>query len=624
MNEPSPSHFIHQRIVHDLKTGHYATRRWSGLPGPAAQHQTAPLDSARIRTRFPPEPNGHLHFGHAKSICLNFGLAEQYGGACHLRLDDTNPETEDEVFELSIMEAVRWMGYAWQSSSGTHHYHASDYFPFLYECAHWFILQGLAYVDSQSAEQVREQRGTLSTPGIASPWRTRSIAENKSLFENMQEGKYPDGAHVLRLKIDMASPNLNMRDPTIYRIRHTAHHRTGSAWRVYPMYDYAHCISDALENISHSLCTLEFDDHRPLYDWILKHLSEGGLIQSPPPQQIEFARLNLTHTILSKRKLVLLVSEGHVSGWDDPRMPTLIGARRRGYTAEGLREFVRRIGVARADTWIDYGILEECIRDDLNQRALRRLVVLKPLRLVIDNYPEDKPTLCLIPNHPQDALRGKREVLFTRELWIEEEDFMEHPLADFFRLSPGGRVRLRYGFVIECVGVEKDQEGHIICVHAHYFPDSQSGTAGSSQYKVKGNIHWVSKQHGVSLNIRLYDRLFHTAHPGDGPSPNITASTPVSDTHLPHSASEPFLNDLNPHSLKSITAWGEPALGTAQTGEYFQFERHGYFVVDPIDSRSGALVFNRTVNLKDTRSGEQAIPTSSTPVRVKKVPPEKK
>ncbi len=570
------SNFIRQIIEADLAAGKHAGVTWAGKPGPAAAHAGAPLDTAKIRTRFPPEPNGYLHIGHAKSICLNFGLARDYGGACHLRFDDTNPEKEEQEYVDSIIEAVRWLGFDW----GDDLYYASDYFDFMYAAAEYLIESGHAYVDSQSAEEMRASRGTLTEPGRDSPWRGRSAAENLDLFRRMAAGEFADGAHVLRAKIDMASANINLRDPAIYRIRHAEHHRSGGKWRVYPMYTYAHPIEDALERISHSLCTLEFEDQRPFYDWLLERLAEGGLLARPLPQQIEFARLNLTYAVLSKRKLIQLVQEGHVDGWDDPRLPTLAGARRRGYTPEGFRLFAERIGVAKADSWIDYGVLEECMRDDLNARAERRVAVLDPLKLIIDNYPQGQSEECLAPNHPQLPKLGRRALPFSRELWIEREDFEEVPPKGYFRLFPGNAVRLRYGYVVKCTGCEKDAAGKVVAVHCEYLPDSKSGTPGADAHKVKGNIHWLSANHADACETRLYDRLFAAESPGAG--------------------GRDFLQDLNPRSKRVVRAFLEPALKNARPEERFQFERHGYFVADRVDSKPGAPVFNRAVTLKDS------------------------
>jgi glutaminyl-tRNA synthetase len=538
------------------------------------QAQGAP-DPARIRTRFPPEPNGYLHIGHAKSICLNFGLAIDYGGACHLRFDDTNPEKEEQEYVDSIVDAVKWLGFDW----GSHLYYASDYFDFMYEAAEHLIQAGHAYVDEQSAEEIRAGRGTLTEAGRESTWRKRAPAESLARFREMRDGRHADGSMVLRAKVDMASPNINLRDPVLYRIRTASHHRTGDKWCLYPMYTYAHPLEDALENVTHSLCTLEFEDQRPFYDWLLERLADGGLLLRPLPQQIEFARLNLTYLVLSKRRLIQLVEDGHVDGWDDPRMPTLAGARRRGYTPEGLRLFTDRIGVSKADSWIEYSVLEDCMREDLNVRAERRMAVLDPLKLIIDNYPEGQAEDCHAPNHPQKPELGKRVVPFTRELWIEREDFMETPPKGSFRLFPGNSVRLRYGYVIKCTSCTKDANGNVNAVHCEYLPDTKSGTPGADSVKVKGNIHWVSAPHAHAGEVRLYDRLFGVPHPG---------------------RDRDFIEDLNPDSMRIITAQLEPALKAAKAEQRFQFERHGYFCADRRDSRAGDPVFNRAVTLRDS------------------------
>jgi len=580
--EASHSNFIRQIVEADLMAGKYAKRRWGGRPGSALSAEHAPLDTAKIRTRFPPEPNGYLHYGHAKSICLNFGLARDYGGSCHLRFDDTNPTKEETEYVDSIREAVKWLGFDW----GDNEYHASDYFEFLYEFAEELVRRGHAYVDSLSAEQMRSLRGTLTEPGKESPYRTRSVDESLKLLREMREGKYAEGEHVLRARIDMAAPNINLRDPAMYRIRHAHHHRTGGTWSIYPTYDWAHGVSDALENITHSICTLEFEDHRPLYNWFNERLAEDwtgydgvkrrGLLQRPLPQQIEFARLNLTYVVLSKRKLIQLVEEKHVDGWDDPRMPTLVGARRRGFTPEGFRLFAERIGVAKADSWIEFSVLEECMREHLNEVAPRRIAVLDPLKLVIENYPEGKDELCEAPNHPQKPEWGKRGLPFSRELWIERDDFAETPPKGYFRLFPGNKVRLRYGYVVECIGYDKASDS----VRCTYDPETKSGTQGAEKVKVKGNIHWLSARHSHAAEVRLYDRLFKVPHPGAG------------DTD--------FLKDLNPGSKKVVTAQLEPALADAKSEERFQFERHGYFVADREDPKAGAPKFNRAVTLRDS------------------------
>ena len=567
---PAPaSNFIRNIIDDDNRSG-----KWQG----------------RVETRFPPEPNGYLHYGHAKSICLNFGLARDYGGVCHMRFDDTNPEKEEQEYVDAILEAVQWLGFDW----GEHLYFASDYFDTMYQCAETLIEAGKAYIDSQSADEIRERRGTLTAPGENSPFRERSVADNLDLFRRMRAGEFAEGTHVLRAKIDMASPNINMRDPVIYRIRHAAHHRTGDRWCIYPLYTYAHPLEDAIENITHSVCTLEFEDQRPFYDWLLDALASAGTFTRPLPQQIEFARLNLTYIVLSKRKLIQLVDGGHVDGWDDPRLPTLIGARRRGYTAEGFREFTSRIGVSKSDAWIDISVLEECMRDHLNDAAPRRVAVLDPLKLIITNYPEGQSETCHAPNHPLKPELGQREMPFSRELWIEREDFMETPSKGFRRLFPGNRVRLRYGFVVECTGCEKDAAGNVVAVHAEYFADSKSGTPGADTYKVKGNLHWISAAHAVPAEVRLYDRLFAVPHPGarrEGDAPELERN---------------FLDDINPHSKETITAWLEPALRDAAPEDRFQFERHGYFVADRHDHTAERPVFNRTVTLKDSWAGKQA------------------
>ncbi len=565
MNNPAPApvNFIRHIVDADLAAG-----RVTG-----------------VVTRFPPEPNGYLHFGHAKSICLNFGLARDYQGRCHLRLDDTNPTKEEQEYVDAIESAVKWLGFDWDS----HHYFASDYFEKLYQFAEALIQSGDAYVDSQTADEIRANRGTLTSPGKNSPFRDRAAEENLRIFREMRNGKHPDGSHVLRAKIDMASPNMNLRDPVIYRIRHAEHHRTGSTWCIYPMYDYAHPLSDAIESITHSICTLEFEDHRPLYDWLLAKVAAcGHLDPKALPHQYEFARLNLTYVVLSKRKLVELISAKAVDGWDDPRMPTLVAARRRGYTPEGFRRFAEMIGVSKSDGWIDYSVLEECMRDHLNETALRKVAVLNPVKLILENIPEGHTEDCFAPNHPQNPDLGKRAMPLSRALWIEREDFQETPVKGFFRLSPGAQVRLRYAYVIECTGFEKDTNGVITEIRARIFEDSKSGTPGADLYKVKGNIHWVSAKHAYIAQVRLYDRLFAHPTPGarrEGDAPDLERN---------------FLDDLNPNSLQVITAAMEPSLKDAKPEDRFQFERHGYFVADLKDSAPGAPIFNRTVTLKDS------------------------
>ncbi|MEQ1600512.1 MAG: glutamine--tRNA ligase/YqeY domain fusion protein [Methylophilaceae bacterium] len=573
------SNFIRQIIERDIEQGTYATRRWAGSPGDAAYQAAGLPDPAKIRTRFPPEPNGYLHIGHAKSICLNFGLARDYDGVCHMRFDDTNPEKEEQEYVDSITDAVQWLGFGWEAFGTSHLYYASNYFDFMYRAAEALIQSGHAYVDQQTAEEMRANRGTLTEAGKDSPWRNRPAEESLTLFREMRDGKHADGSLILRAKIDMAAPNINLRDPAIYRIKRATHHNTGDKWCIYPMYTFAHPIEDALEQITHSICTLEFEDQRPFYDWLLERLVEAALLAQPLPKQYEFARLNLTYVVLSKRKLIELVENHHVSGWDDPRLPTLAGARRRGYTAEGFRLFAERIGVSKADSWIEYTILEDCMREVLNISAERRIAVLDPIKLVINNYPENQSEDCFAPNHPLKPELGKRVVPLTRELWIEREDFEETPPKGYFRLTPGGLVRLRYGYVVKCTGFETDADGKITVVHCEYLPDTKSGTPGSDSIKVKGNIHWVSVNHAYAAEVRLYDRLFKEAHPGAGDSN--------------------YLDDINPNSIKTITAQLEPSLKVANAEDRFQFERHGYFVADRKDSVAGRPVFNRTVTLRD-------------------------
>jgi len=594
--EPIPlaSNFIRAIVEKDLEQHKFATKKWAGTPGDAASQAAGGVDIAKIRTRFPPEPNGYLHIGHAKSIFLNFGLARDYGGICHLRFDDTNPEKESQEYVDSITDAVKWLGFDWQNNGESNLYFASNYFDFMYRAAESLIENGHAYVDSQTADEMRINRGTLTEPGKNSPDRNKSVVENLQLFREMRDGKHADGSLVLRAKIDMASPNINMRDPAIYRIRRAHHHNTGDTWCIYPMYTFAHPVEDALETITHSICTLEFEDQRPFYDWLMEHLAaptkavggivKPGLIAQPVPKQYEFARLNLTYVVLSKRKLIDLVEQKHVSGWDDPRLPTLAGARRRGYVAKGFKLFTDRIGVSKADSWIDYSTLEDCMREVLNASAERRIAVLDPIKLVIDNYPLDsngksKVEDCFAPNHPQKPELGKRVVPLTRELWIEREDFEENPPKGFFRLMPDGMVRLRYGYVVKCTSFEKDAAGKVTVVHCDYLPDTKSGTPGADAIKVKGNIHWVSAAHAYAAEVRLYDRLFSVEHPGEG------------DTD--------YLTQLNPNSVKVITAQLEPSLKDAKPEDRFQFERHGYFVADKTDSLQAVPVFNRTVTLRD-------------------------
>jgi glutaminyl-tRNA synthetase len=524
----------------------------------------------RVHTRFPPEPNGYLHIGHAKAICLNFGVAEEYSGLCNLRMDDTNPTKEDIEFVESIEADVAWLGFEWAGDV----LYAADYFQQMYDYAEQLIRMGKAYVDDLTADEIREYRGTLTEPGRESPYRNRSVEENLDLFRRMKAGEFPDGARVLRAKIDMASPNINMRDPTLYRIRHASHHRTGDAWHIYPMYDYAHPIEDAIEGITHSLCTLEFEDHRPFYDWVIDTLETPAR-----PQQIEFARLNLSYTVMSKRKFLALVEEKHVAGWDDPRMPTISGFRRRGYTPESIRDFCERIGVAKKENVIDVALLEYCVREDLNKRAPRAMAVLDPLRVVLENYPEGQVEEMDVVNNPEDPSAGTRKVPFSRVLYIEQDDFREDPPKKFFRLGPGREVRLRNAYLITCRDVIKDATGRIVELRCTYDPATRGGDAPDGR-KVKATLHWVSAAHAVDAEVRLYDRLFSVENPSDDEGKD-------------------WRTFLNPNSLEIRTAKVEPSLAVARPGSRFQFERIGYFAVDP-DTAPGAPVFNRTVTLKDT------------------------
>ena len=579
-----PSNFLRQIIEADLDKGTYAARQWARSPGDAAHHAQGQPDPAKIRTRFPPEPNGYLHIGHAKSICINFGLARDYGGVCHLRFDDTNPEKENVEFVNSIKESVKWLGFDWNGSKDAEPYQASDYFGFMYRAAEYLIEAGHAYVDEQTVEQIRINRGDFNKPGTDSPFRARTPAENLAKFREMRDGQHEDGAMVLRAKIDMASPNINLRDPAIYRIRRATHHNTGDTWCIYPMYTYAHPIEDALENITHSLCTLEFEDQRPFYDWLLDRLCEGKLIAQPHPRQYEFARLNLTYVITSKRKLAQLVYDHKVSGWDDPRMPTVVGLRRRGYTPEAIQLFAERIGVTKSDSWIDYSTLEGCLRETLDVSAPRAMAVLDPIKLVIENWDEvmgqEFLDACSAPVHPHHPELGKRRFKMGKEVWIERSDYEEVPSKGFFRLFPGNKVRLKYGHVIECLGATKIEAGHAISVRARLIPDTKSGTPGSDAVKVKGVITWVAVADGIPAEVRLYDRLFTDAQPDAG--------------------GKDFIEGLNPNSLKVIQAIVEPSLATANADDKFQFERHGYFVADRVDHLPGKPVFNLAVGLKDS------------------------
>lgn len=549
-----PSNFIREIIAEDIRTG---------------------KNDGRVHTRFPPEPNGYLHIGHAKSICLNFGLARDYNGQCNLRFDDTNPIREDEEFVESIKEDVRWLGFSWDDRL----YYASDYFERLYEYAEELIHRGLAYVDSLSAEDIRRFRGTLTEPGRESPFRERSVSENLDLFRRMRAGEFTEGEHVLRARIDMKSPNLNMRDPTLYRIKYAEHHRTGNDWCIYPMYDFAHSLSDSLEGITHSICTLEFEDHRPLYNWFLEKL------EAFPSRQIEFARLNLSFTVMSKRLLQGLVESGRVSGWDDPRMPTIAGLRRRGYSPEAIRDFAERIGVAKRDSMVDLALLEHCLREDLNRRAVRVMAVLDPVKVVILNYPEGKVEMLEAVNNPEDAAAGTRQVPFSREIYIERADFRVDPPKKYFRLSPGREIRLKHAYYIRCEDYIRDEAtGEILEIHCTYDPESRGGWSPDNR-KVRGTSHWVSANHAVNAEVRLFDTLF------TNPDPRARAEAEETDFH----------EFLNPESRRELThCLVEPSLAYAEAGAYFQFLRQGYFCVDSRDSLPGRPVFNRSVTLRDT------------------------
>ncbi|MDE2592839.1 MAG: glutamine--tRNA ligase/YqeY domain fusion protein [Burkholderiales bacterium] len=591
-----PSNFLRGIIDRDLEQGTYASRHWAGTPGDGAHHEAGQPDPAKIRTRFPPEPNGYLHVGHAKSICLNFGLARDYGGVCHMRFDDTNPEKEEQEYVDSILDAVKWLGFAWASNFNgqkqDHLYYASNYFDFMYRAAEALISAGLAYVDEQTPEEMRANRGDFSTPGKDSPFRSRSADENLARFREMRDGKHPDGSMVLRAKIDMAAPNINMRDPAIYRIRRATHHNTGDKWCIYPMYTFAHPIEDALEQITHSICTLEFEDQRPFYDWLMEKLAAVGLLKSPAPKQYEFARLNLTYVITSKRKLKQLVDEGTVEGWDDPRMPTIVGLRRRGYTPESIQLFCERIGVSKADSWIDYSTLDIALRDDLENKAHRGMAVLDPVKLVLSNWDEvmgaghlEPCSLPALPHHGHDASEGApepapRQFKLGKEVWIEREDFEEVPPKGYKRLFPGNKVRLKGGYVIECTGCTKDADGQVTEVLATVVPDTKSGTPGADSVKVKAAITWVGVADGVAAEVRLYDRLFTEAQPDAG--------------------GKDFLASLNPASKKVVTAYVEPSLALAAPDQKFQFERFGYFVADRKDHQAGKPVFNKITGLKDS------------------------
>jgi glutaminyl-tRNA synthetase len=590
------SNFLRQIIERDLIDGTYAQRHFAGTPGDAAHHAAGPLDTAKIRTRFPPEPNGYLHIGHAKSITLNFGLSAEYGGVCHLRFDDTNPEKEEQEYVDAILDAVRWLGFDWQAESNgvvtSHLYYASHYFDFMYRAAEALIEAGHAYVDEQTAEQMRAHRGDFGHAGTDSPFRSRSPAENLARFRAMRGGELPDGAAVLRAKLDMASPNINLRDPALYRIKHAEHHNTGNTWCIYPMYAYAHPIEDALEGITHSICTLEFEDQRPWYDWLLDTLCTLGLLAQPRPHQYEFARLNVTYVITSKRKLRQLVDEKIVDGWDDPRMPTLVGLRRRGYTPEAIRLLCERAGTSKSGGWTDYASLDIALRDDLEGKAPRAMAVINPVKLKLTNWAElfgsaDFTEPCNAPAHPQRPELGTRAFRLGQEAWIERDDFAEVPAKGFFRLFPpsatgaGSKVRLKYGYVIECTGCEKAADGNVSAVLATVVPDTRSGTPGADAVKVKGTITWVGVHDALPAELRLYDRLFTDAQPDAG--------------------GKDFLASLNPNSKKVTAGFVEPSLANARPDAKIQFERHGYFVADRLDHATGKPVFNRIAGLKDSK-----------------------
>ena len=596
------SNFLRGIIERDLESGALAGRHFGGSPGDAAHHRSGPADPARIRTRFPPEPNGYLHVGHAKSICLNFGLAQAFGGVCHLRFDDTNPEKEEQEYVDAIIEAVHWLGFDWtverEGVSTAHLYYASDYFDFMHRAAVALIGAGLAYVDEQSADDVRKHRGDFNKPGTDSPFRNRTPAENAARFEQMRNGELADGAAVLRARIDMASPNINLRDPALYRIKRATHHNTGDRWCIYPMYTYAHPIEDALEGITHSFCTLEFEDQRPFYDWLLDNLATLGLLARPLPRQFEFGRLNLSYVVTSKRKLRALVEEHIVSGWDDPRMPTLFGMRRRGYTPASIRAMADGTGASKTNIWLDYAVLDGCLRSDLDSTAPRAMAVLDPVPLLLSNWAEvfgsaTHIEACHAPVHPQHPEQGLRHFGLSEQVWIERDDFAEVPVKGFFRLYPpsaqadgsvvpGNKVRLKYGLVVECTGCEKDADGRVVRVLARVVPDTRSGTPGADAVKVKGTITWVSAHDALPATVVLYDRLFTEAQPEAG--------------------GRDFREVLNPRSKLSVSAYLEPGLAGTAREQRFQFERHGYFITDRNDHSAEQPVFNRITTLKDSWS----------------------
>jgi len=586
-----PGNFLRTVIERDLEAGTYAHRPWGGGPGDAAFHAAGQPDAARVRMRFPPEPNGYLHIGHAKSICLNFGLARDYGGVCHLRFDDTNPEKEDQEYVDGIMDAVRWLGFDWQASPApgapaeSHLFYASNYFDFMYRAAEALVEAGLAYVDEQTADEMRVNRGDFNTPGTDSPYRDRPAAAHLARLREMRDGRHADGAMVLRAKIDMASPNINLRDPAIYRIRRATHHNTGDRWCIYPMYTYAHPIEDALERITHSICTLEFEDQRPFYDWLLERLVELGLLARPLPRQYEFARLNLTYVLTSKRKLRTLVEEGYVTGWDDPRMPTIVGLRRRGYTPGSLQLLAERTGASKNNSWIDYAWLDIALRDDLDAKAARAMAVIDPLPLKLTNWAEefgsaDHREPCSAPVHPHQPERGVRSFVLGPALWIERDDFLEVPVKGWQRLYPGNRTRLKYGCVIECTGCEKDADGRVTAVLATVVHDTKSGTPGADAVKVKGVITWLAAHDAVPATLNLYDRLFTQPQPD--------------------AAGRELQDVFNPDSIRVSHGFVEPSLRDLPAETRVQFERHGYFVTDRVDHRPDAPVFNRITGLRDT------------------------
>ena len=601
---PQASNFLRGIIERDLEAGTWAQRHFGGTPGDGAHHSAGALDPARIRTRFPPEPNGYLHVGHAKSICLNFGLAQAYGGACHLRFDDTNPEKEEQEYVDAIKEAVHWLGFDWVQNGTSHLYYASHYFDFMYRAAEALVQAGLAYVDEQTPEAMRANRGDFNTPGTDSPFRQRTPAENLARLREMRDGQHADGAMVLRAKIDMASPNINLRDPTLYRIKRATHHNTGDTWCIYPMYTYAHPIEDALENITHSICTLEFEDQRPFYDWLLEALADLKLLNRPLPRQHEFGRLNLSYVVTSKRKLRELVTEGIVNGWDDPRLPTLFGMRRRGYTPASIRAMADGTGASKTNIWLDYAVLDGCLRADLEGLAPRAMAVLDPVPLLLTNWAEvfgsaSHIEACQAPAHPQHPELGMRQFGLGQKVWIERDDFAEVPAKGFFRLFPpkpqpdgssvpGNKVRLKYGLVVECTGCEKDASGAVLQVLARVVPDTRSGTPGADAVKVKGTITWVGVQDAVPATVVLYDRLFTEPQPD--------------------AAGRDFREVLNPKSKQVVQGYVEPALAQAAAEQRYQFERHGYFVADRLDHAPGRPVFNRITTLRDSWAAGGATP----------------